>query len=110
MCRRCLRGGRRVRVAVDRALGEALGQEFVARTFTAETKAKTRLMTEQIEAAMKQEIEGLDWMSPETKVEALRKLHAIRNKIGYPDTWRDYTALTVKPDDYFGQLDSCEPV
>ena len=88
--------------AVDRNLGEALGQEFVARTFTADTKAKTRLMTEQIETAMQHEIENLDWMSPETKQEALRKLHIIRNKIGYPDTWRDYSALEVKPDDYFG--------
>jgi endothelin-converting enzyme/putative endopeptidase len=87
--------------AVDRNLGEALGQEFVRRTFSADTKAKTQLMTEQIEAAMKQEIEGLDWMSPATKTEALRKLHAIRNKIGYPDKWRDYTALTVTPGDYF---------
>ncbi|MDE1160328.1 MAG: M13 family metallopeptidase [Acidobacteriaceae bacterium] len=91
----CVRG-------VDRNLGEALGQEFVRRTFSADTKAKTVLMTEQIEAAMKQEIEGLDWMSPATKTEALRKLHAIRNKVGYPDKWRDYTALTVKPGDYFG--------
>jgi endothelin-converting enzyme/putative endopeptidase len=90
--------------AVDRNLGEALGQEFVARTFTADTKAKTRLMTEQIETAMQHEIEGLDWMSAETKTEALRKLHAIRNKIGYPDTWRDYSTLTVKPDDYFGDV------
>jgi putative endopeptidase len=88
--------------AVDRNLGEALGQEFVKRTFTADTKAKTQLMTEQIETAMKQEIENLDWMSPETKQEALRKLHAIRNKIGYPDSWRDYSKLEVKPDDYFG--------
>ena len=87
---------------VDRNLGEALGQEFVRRTFSADTKAKTRLMTEQIEAAMQQEIEGLDWMSPDTKAEALRKLHAIRNKIGYPEHWRDYTALDVSPSDYFG--------
>jgi endothelin-converting enzyme/putative endopeptidase len=86
--------------AVDRSLGEALGQEFVARTFSPEMKAKTQLMTEQIETAMAQEIQGLDWMSPETKVEALRKLHAIRNKIGYPDKWRDYSSLEVKPDDY----------
>ena len=70
--------------AVDRNLGEALGQEFVHRTFSKETKAKTELMTEQIEAEMKHEIENLDWMSPATKEEALRKLHAIRNKIGYP--------------------------
>ena len=87
---------------VDRALGEALGQEFVRRTFSAETKAKTQRMTSQIETAMQQEIEALDWMSPATKAEALRKLHAIRNKIGYPDHWRDYTALVVKPDDYAG--------
>ena len=89
---------------VDRVLGEALGQEFVKRTFTAETKAKTQLMTEQIEAAMASEIQNLDWMTDATKKEALRKLHAIRNKIGYPENWRDYTALTVKPDDYFGNV------
>jgi len=88
--------------AVDRNLGEALGQEFVRRTFSADMKAKTQLMTEQIEAAMQQEIEALDWMSPATKQEALRKLHAIRNKIGYPEHWRDYSALEVKPDDFAG--------
>jgi len=89
---------------VDRNLGEALGQEFVKRTFSADTKAKTQLMTEQIETAMQHEIENLDWMSPATKQEALRKLHAIRNKIGYPEHWRDYSALEVKPDDYFGDV------
>ena len=89
---------------VDRDLGEALGQEFVKRTFSADTKAKTQLMTEQVEAAMKQEIENLDWMSPATKQEALRKLHVIRNKIGYPDQWRDYTALEIKSDDYIGNV------
>ena len=88
--------------AVDRNLGEALGQEFVARTFSPKMKAETQLMTEQIETAMGEEIKGLDWMSPETKAEALRKLHAIRNKIGYPATWRDYSKLEVKRDDYFG--------
>jgi putative endopeptidase len=89
---------------VDGALGEALGQEFVRRTFSADMKARTQLMTTQVEAAMQSEIEALDWMSPETKIEALRKLHAIRNKIGYPDTWRDYTALTIKPTDYYGNV------
>jgi endothelin-converting enzyme/putative endopeptidase len=93
----CVRG-------VDRNLGEALGQEFVARTFTADMKARTELMTEQIETAMQHEIEGLDWMSPETKQEALRKLKAIRNKIGYPEKWRDYSSLEVKRDDYFGNV------
>ena len=90
--------------AVDRALGEALGQEFVARTFSPQMKAQTQLMTEQIETAMGDEIKSLDWMSPETKTEALRKLHAIRNKIGYPGNWRDYSTLEVKRDDYFGNV------
>ncbi|HEY0785473.1 MAG TPA: M13 family metallopeptidase [Acidobacteriaceae bacterium] len=89
---------------VDSELGEALGQEFVRRTFSADTKAKTLLMTGQIEAAMQHEIETLEWMSPATKREALAKLHAIRNKIGYPDQWRDYSAVVVKRDDYFGDV------
>ena len=90
--------------AVDRNLGEALGQEFVNRTFAPDTRAKTQLMTEQIESAMGQEIQALDWMSPATKEEAMRKLHAIRNKIGYPEHWRDYTSLNVKLGDYFGNV------
>ncbi len=93
--KRCVRG-------VDHNLGEALGQEFVRRTFSPETKQKTVLMTDQIEQAMQSEIEHLDWMSPATKTEALRKLHAVRNKIGYPDKWRDYSKLEIQPGAYFG--------
>ncbi len=89
---------------VDRYLGEALGQEFVARTFSADTKAKVVTMTDQIEAAMQDEILQLDWMSEATKKQALLKLHAVRNKIGYPDKWRDYSALTISPNDYFGNI------
>jgi putative endopeptidase len=89
---------------VDGYLGEALGQEFVARAFGAETKAKVVTMTNQIEAAMQQEIEQLDWMSDATKKQAVLKLHAVRNKIGYPDKWRDYSSLTISPDDYFGNV------
>ncbi len=88
--------------AVDGNLGEALGQEFVRRTFSTQLKDQTQRMTEQIETAMGQEIQALGWMSPATKQEALRKLHAIRNKIGYPEHWRDYSALTVRRDDFFG--------
>ena len=93
---------------VDHFLGEALGTEFVRRTFSPDMKAKTQLMTVQIEAAMKQEIQSLDWMTPATKAEALRKLAAIRNKIGYPDKERDYASLTVKPNDYFGDVERAE--
>ena len=89
---------------VDDYLGEALGQEFVARTFGADTKAKVVLMTDQIESAMQQEIEQLDWMSEATKKQAVLKLHAVRNKIGYPDKWRDYSSLSISPDDYFGNV------
>jgi putative endopeptidase len=87
---------------VDRDLGEALGQEFVRRTFTADTKEKTVDMTRRIETAMASEIKSLDWMTDATKQRALDKLHAVANKIGYPDRWRDYSSLDVKPNDFFG--------
>ncbi|MEG9431373.1 M13 family metallopeptidase [Terriglobus sp. ADX1] len=86
---------------VDNYMGEALGQEFVRRTFSADTRAKTQLMTSLIEDSMKQEIDHLDWMSPATKAEALKKLKTIRNKIGYPDHWRNYSKLTITRNDYF---------
>jgi len=85
---------------VDRDLGEALGQEFVSRTFTAETKAKTVEMTRLIEKAMEGEIKTLDWMSDTTKGHALEKLHTIANKVGYPDRWRDYSAIKISRSDF----------
>ena len=88
----------------DQYLGEALGQEFVRRTFSADMKAKTQHMTEQIETAMREEIETLPWMTSATKQEALRKLTAIRNKIGYPNMWRDYSALLITPTGYFDDV------
>jgi endothelin-converting enzyme/putative endopeptidase len=87
---------------VDRDLGEALGQEFVLRTFTPETKAKTVDMTKRIETAMEEEIKNLDWMTPATKTRALEKLHAVANKVGYPERWRDYSALNVVRGDFYG--------
>src|SRR5262249_26763990 len=79
---------------VDRDLGEALGKEFVARVFPPQMKEKTVHMTDQIEAAMKTRIQQLDWMSADTKAQALEKLAGMRNKVGYPDVWRDYSALS----------------
>jgi len=87
---------------VDRDLGEALGQEFVRRTFSADTKAKTVDMTRRVEAAMQSEIQSLDWMTDATKQRATEKLHAVANKIGYPDRWRNYAPLDVKRGDFFG--------
>jgi putative endopeptidase len=89
---------------VDDQLGEALGQEFVARAFSPELKQKASLMTRQIEHSMEEDINTLDWMSPATKQQALEKLHIIVNKIGYPDKWRDYSAVEIKPNDFFGNV------
>jgi len=91
---------------VDHLLGEALGEEFVSRTFTPKTKQETVRMTELIEKAMAGEINGLDWMSPETKKQALVKLNGIRNKVGYPDKWRDYSTVQIKPSDFFANYSS----
>lgn len=89
---------------VDRDLGEALGKEFVERVFPAAVKAQTVQMTQQIETAMRQRIEQLDWMSAPTKEQALTKLKKMRNKVGYPDVWRDYSAVTIRPDDFHGDV------
>jgi len=89
---------------VDTLLGEALGREFVARVFGPELKTATLRMTRQIEQAMRQDIESLAWMSAATRQQALAKLDSIVNKIGYPDHWRDYGAVSVHADDYFGNV------
>jgi endothelin-converting enzyme/putative endopeptidase len=88
--------------AVDGALGEAIGKVYVDRYFAGDSKAKMLQMVHDIEAAMGRDLDQIDWMSPATKVRAKEKLAAIANKIGYPDKWRDYTKLIVKPDDPLG--------
>ncbi|TXI21516.1 MAG: M13 family peptidase [Roseateles sp.] len=89
---------------VDAQLGEALGQEFVARNFTPELKAATQQMTAEIETAMEKSIQGLSWMSDVTKGRAIEKLHAIVNKVGYPDRWRDYGAYAVSRAGFFDNV------
>ena len=88
----------------DSQLGEALGQEFVNRTFTKDTKKNTVEMTKQIEQAMEDDIKQLTWMGPETKKQALEKLHGVVNKIGYPDKWRDYSSVEVRSGDFLGNM------
>jgi len=88
----------------DRELGEALGQVYVAKVFSPELKQSTLDMVRRIEDAMALRIQQLDWMSPETKEQALRKLHGIRNKIGYPDKWRDYSSVKIARTDFAGNM------
>ncbi len=89
---------------VDDDLGEALGQAYVQRAFPPEAKQRAQKLVKQIEDAMEQDIDGLSWMSPATKQHALEKLHTLANKIGYPDKWRDYSALAIARDDYMGNV------
>jgi putative endopeptidase len=88
----------------DRDLGEALGQVYVAKVFSPELKESTLDMVRRIEDAMALRIQQLDWMSPETKQQALNKLHGIRNKIGYPDKWRDYSSVKIARNDFAGNM------
>ncbi len=93
--KRCVRG-------TDRALGEALGQKFVEVAFSGPGKAKALQLVGEIEKSMKQDIESATWMSEATKQQAYAKLAAVSNKIGYPEKWRDYSSVVIKPDDYLG--------
>ncbi len=88
--------------STDGALGEAVGQVYVAQEFPPSSKQATVQMVKDIESAMDQDIDTLDWMSPQTKVRAKEKLRAVADKIGYPDHWRDYSKLLIDPDDAFG--------
>ncbi len=90
--------------AVDGSLGEALGQPYVDETFGAEGKARMLRMVDALENALNHDITALPWMTEATKKQALIKLAAIRNKIGYPDKWRDYSKLNVARGDMLGNL------
>lgn len=90
---------------VDNQLGEALGQVFVQKTFGADTKARALLMTREVESAMEIEIRQLPWMGEATQKRALEKLHAVANKIGYPDKWRDYSSIRIARDDFYGNVE-----
>jgi len=90
--------------ATDGALGEALGQRFVEETFGPDGKQRMLKMVDALEKSLDQDIRALPWMTEDTKKQAKAKLEAIRNKIGYPDAWRDYSKLEVVPGDLMGNL------
>mgnify|MGYP006077902753 FL=1 len=90
--------------SINGNLGELLGQLYVAVHFTAESKARMVTMVDNLIAAYAESIKNLDWMSDETKQQSLIKLSKFTPKIGYPDTWKDYSALTIKADDLAGNI------
>jgi putative endopeptidase len=91
--------------ATDMALGEAVGQDWVKQYFPPDAKANMDKLVAALEQALGQDIRQLPWMSDATKVEAKAKLDAIQNKIGYPENWRNYSALMVKRDDFLGNVE-----
>ena len=89
----------------DRALGEAVGQDWVKQNFPAQSKANMEDLIHALEAAMAADLKTLPWMSDATKVEARKKLDAITDKIGYPDKWKDYSSIVVKREDLVGNVE-----
>jgi endothelin-converting enzyme/putative endopeptidase len=88
--------------ATDSGLGEVLGRVYVSQYFGGDSKTRTADEVKQIEAAMDRDLDQLTWMGPATKAKAHEKLAAVVDKIGYPNKWRDYSALTIKPGDSLG--------
>ena len=89
---------------VNGELGEALGRTYVAQYFPAESKAKMIELVADLRVALKARIENLTWMSDATKQKAIEKLGMYTVKIGYPDKWRDYSKLVLRPDDLTGNV------
>ena len=89
---------------IEGSLGEAVGKVYVQKYFPAEAKARMEKLVANLIEAYRISINELAWMSPDTKVKALEKLGKFRPKIGYPDKWRDYSALQTTPDDLYGNV------
>jgi putative endopeptidase len=89
--------------AVSKELPDAVGKVYVDKYFPASSKAEIQKMVEEIKAAFARRVEALDWMAPSTKEEALKKVKSIVVGVGYPDTWRDYSSLTIGSDAYANQ-------
>ncbi len=85
----------------DGAIGDALGQMYVQAVFPPSSKAQTLHMVNDLETALQKDISTLPWMSPATRQRAIIKLHAITNKIGYPNKWRNYSSIGIVPNNYF---------
>ena len=91
---------KRILEATDQSLGEALGQLYVERAFSPKAKAKAQELVTNLKAALRDRLKVLDWISEATRQQALKKLDAIAVKVGYPDKWRDYSALNIDNGSY----------
>jgi putative endopeptidase len=89
----------------DRMMGEAVGQDWVKENFPPQAKANMEKLVAALEKSLNEDIQNLAWMTPDTKKQAEEKLAAFRQKIGYPQKWRDYSKLEVKRDDLLGNLE-----
>jgi putative endopeptidase len=90
--------------STDQLLGEALGRDYVARYFPPEAKARAQEMIKNILTAMGDTIQGLDWMSPDTKKKAMEKISTFNVKVGYPDKWKDYSSVVITRNSYFDDV------
>ena len=97
--------GARAAHLLDGTMGEALGKVYVSKYFPPEAKAKAVELVHNLLKAYELDIQTLDWMSPATKAKAEDKIHKFTIKIGYPDHWRDYSALEIKRDDLLGNIE-----
>jgi endothelin-converting enzyme/putative endopeptidase len=89
---------------VNGVLGDSVGKIYARRYFSPAAKARAQAMVANIIAVYRRRLEGLDWMAPATKAEALAKLNTLYVGVGYPESWRNYSALVIKPDDILGNL------
>lgn len=96
--------GKRVLGTIDGQVGEALGQMYVKVAFPAESKAKMETLIKNLGDALKLRIEGLEWMSADTKKKALEKWASFQPRVGYPDKWREWTGLSTSRDSYIGNV------
>jgi putative endopeptidase len=96
---------KRAQDALDFALGDAVGRRYVDKYFPASSKRDIQAMVANIKAALEKRIDAIDWMAPETKAEAKKKVATMVVGVGYPDHWLDYSGFDVRPDDAFGNLD-----
>ena len=89
---------------VDGSLGEAVGQMYVKKYFPAEAKDRMVQLVKNLQTALGQRIQNLEWMGDSTKLKAMEKLNTFHVKVGYPDKWRDYSSLEIKTDSYWANI------